>query len=108
MTEAALQILIALAHTDKHGYAIMREVGARTEGRVKLYPGTLYANIKRLLADGLIEELDERPGSPEDDERRRYYRLSKTGRAAALAEIDRLEETVRHARESGLAARAKR
>ena len=106
MTEAALQILIALADGVKHGYAIMREVTERTDGRVKLYPGTLYANIKRLLADGFIDELDERPD--EDDERRRYYRLSRVGRSAATAEIERLDAIVRTARESGLVLKARR
>jgi DNA-binding PadR family transcriptional regulator len=106
MTEAALQILIALADGEKHGYHIMREVTERTGGRVKLYPGTLYANIKRLLADGFIDEIEERPD--EDDERRRYYRLSRAGRGAARAEIDRLDTIVRTARESGLALKARR
>ena len=105
MTEAALQILIALADGEKHGYAIMREVTARTDGRVKLYPGTLYSNIKRLLADGLIDELDERPEA--DDERRRYYRLSRAGRNAAKAEIDRLDAIVRTARAAGLALKGR-
>jgi DNA-binding PadR family transcriptional regulator len=106
MTEAALQILIALADGEKHGYAIMREVAERTGGRVKLYPGTLYANIKRLLADGLIDELDERPDA--DDERRRYYRLSRAGRSAAKAEIERLDAIVSAARASGLVLKARR
>jgi DNA-binding PadR family transcriptional regulator len=106
MTEAALQILIALADGEKHGYAIMREVEERTGGRVKLYPGTLYANIKRLLADGLIDELDERPDA--DDERRRYYRLSRAGRSAGKAEIERLDAIVSAARASGLVLKARR
>jgi DNA-binding PadR family transcriptional regulator len=94
VTEAALQILLSLADGDQHGYAIMGEITARTGNRVRLYPGTLYANIRRLLDDGLIEELDPPAG---EDERRRYYRLTRHGRAAARAELDRLETIVRTA-----------
>lgn len=96
MTEAGLQILLSLADGEKHGYAIMGEIAERTAGRVKLYPGTLYANIKRLLEAGLLDELDARPVEG-DDERRRYYRLTRQGRAAARAEIERLAAIVRSA-----------
>jgi len=102
VTEIGLRILIALAEGESHGYSIMREIAAQSNGAVKLYPGTLYANIRKLLEEGLIEELDERPD--EDDERRRYYRLTKRGRASALAEISRLQEIVHSARR--LAARS--
>ena len=107
MTDAALQILIALAAGGKHGYAILREVNERTAGSgVPLYPGTLYANVKRLLDEGLVREgTAAEPGAGNDDERRRYYRLTAKGRKAASAEIARLESILRAARASGLATR---
>ena len=97
-----LHILVALADGDRHGYAIMQEVAARTDGAVRLGPGTLYGSIKRMLHDGLIEELDERPDSDEDDVRRRYYRITPRGRTFAREEIGRLAALVRHARAASL------
>jgi DNA-binding PadR family transcriptional regulator len=91
-------ILLALADTDRHGYDIMREVDSRTDGKVRLGPGTLYGSIKRMLNDGLIEELGERPDPELDDERRRYYRLTDLGRRVAVAEAERLEKLVKSAR----------
>jgi DNA-binding PadR family transcriptional regulator len=102
---AVFQILVALADQDRHGYAIMQDVAARTAGRMKLSPGTLYGSIKRMLDDGLIVELDERPDPDHDDERRRYYRLTRFGREVARAEADRLMTLVRQARAAGLTAR---
>ncbi len=102
---AAFQILVALADQDRHGYAIMQDVSARTDGRMKLSPGTLYGSIKRMLDEGLIVELDERPDPDRDDERRRYYRLTAFGREVAKAEADRLATLLRQARAVGLAAR---
>lgn len=95
---AALHILVAIGSEERHGYAIMRDVQVATEGRVRLAPGTLYTNIKRLLARGLIEESGERPDTTLDDERRRYYRLTDRGRLALAAEVDRLEQLVVRAR----------
>ena len=95
-------ILLALADKERHGYDIMREVDERSEGNVRLGPGTLYGSIKRMLSDGLIEELDERPDPELDDERRRYYRLSDLGRRVAVAEAQRLERLVRSARSKKL------
>ena len=91
-------ILLALADRERHGYDIMREVDGRTEGKMRLGPGTLYGSIKRMLNDDLIEELDERPDPELDDERRRYYRLSDLGRRVAVAEAERLEKLVKSAR----------
>lgn len=91
-------ILLALADKDRHGYDIMREVDERSEGQMRLGPGTLYGSIKRMLRDGWIEELDERPDPELDDERRRYYRLSKFGRRVMVAEAERLEKLVKSAR----------
>jgi DNA-binding PadR family transcriptional regulator len=94
---------VALAGGDRHGYAIMQDVAAGTGGKIKLNPGTLYTNIRRLLDQGLIMELDERPDPEDDDERRRYYRLTAQGRATAQAEAARLERMLAFAREVGLA-----
>ena len=105
LSPAIFQILVALADQDRHGYAIMQDVAARTDGAMKLSPGTLYGSIKRMLEDGLIVELDERPDPDDDDERRRYYRLTRSGREAAQAEADRLTTLLRQARAAGLTPR---
>jgi DNA-binding PadR family transcriptional regulator len=81
----------------------MQDVHARTDGQLRLGPGTLYGSIKRLLHDGLIEELDERPDPENDDVRRRYYRITPRGRKAAIEESSRLAKLLRQARASGLA-----
>ena len=101
-----LHILVALADGERHGYAIMQEVAARTEGAVRLGPGTLYGSIKRMLHDGLIEELDERPDPSEDDVRRRYYRITPRGRSIAREELGRLAAMVRYGRAAGLVPKA--
>jgi DNA-binding PadR family transcriptional regulator len=98
LTPAMFQVLLALADGDKHGYAIIKEVARRTNGRVRLRAGTLYTVLRRFDADGLIAEADERPDPALDDERRRYYRLTDRGRAVARAEAARLEETLAQAR----------
>jgi DNA-binding PadR family transcriptional regulator len=97
LTPAMFHILLALAGGERHGYAIMREVDALTGGALRLGPGSLYGSIKRMLAEGLIEECAERP-DPAADERRRYYRLTDRGRRAAGAEARRLEVLVIAAR----------
>jgi DNA-binding PadR family transcriptional regulator len=98
LTPAAFHILLTLAEGEHHGYSIMRAVEKRTGSRIKLGPGTLYTAIKRMLADGVIEESDERPDPCLDDERRRYYRLTGFGRRVAVAEAERLETLVSEAR----------
>jgi DNA-binding PadR family transcriptional regulator len=95
LTPAVFHILLALADADLHGYAIMKEVEARTEGRLLLKPGTLYQAISRLLEAGLIEEVEVR--GDDHDERRRVYRLSSSGRQAVIAEARRLEQMVKQA-----------
>ena len=107
LTPAMFHILLALADKERHGYHIMREVDERTGGNVKLGPGTLYGSIKRMMADGLIEELEERPDPELDDERRRYYRLTDFGFRVASAEAQRLEQMVRSARAKKLLPRTK-
>jgi len=97
-----LHILVAVADGERHGYAIMQEVAARTAGAVRLGPGTRYGSIRRMLDDGLIVELDERPDPEQDDVRRRYYRITPLGRRVAREEIGRLASLVRHARAAGI------
>src|SRR5215475_5594426 len=99
---ATFHILVALADGHRHGYAIMQDVAAGTGGRLKLNPGTLYTTIRRLLDQGLIIELDERPDPEDDDERRRYYRLTDVGREVANAEAARLQEALAFSRQDGL------
>ena len=101
---AVLHILIALGKGDRHGYAIMQEVAERTDGKVRMSPGTLYGSIRKMLDEGLIEELFHR-GARDDDERRRYYRVTKFGRAVAAAEAERLASLLHHARLTGLVPR---
>ena len=99
---AVFHVLIALADRDRHGYSIMQDVAARTNGKVHLSAGTLYSSIRRMLEQGLIEELSESPDPSSTDERRRYYRLTRFGKKVAAAEVDRLSALVRQARDTGL------
>src|ERR1700674_4975807 len=100
---AVFHILIALADRDRHGYSIMQDVAARTAGKVRLSAGTLYSSIRRMLEQGLIEELAESPDPTNTDERRRYYRLTRFGKRAAAAEVERMSSLVQQARATGLA-----
>jgi DNA-binding PadR family transcriptional regulator len=108
LTPATLHVLLSLADSEKHGYAIIQEVAARTGGEVQLGAGTLYALVKRLLEGGLIDESGDRPDPSMDDERRRYYRLTAFGRDVAIAEVKRLEDVVRQARAVRLFGRGMR
>ena len=105
MTEAAFHVLLALADGEKHGYAIKKEVSRRTGGKVRLGPGTLYGIIKRLLLDGLVVESADRPDPALDDERRRYYRMTRLGHRVAKAEARRLQELLDTARAKKLLGR---
>lgn len=98
----SFHILVSLADRDRHGYSVMQDVAERTAGALRLSPSTLYGNIRRLLEQGLIEELSERPDPEHDDERRRYYRLTTLGRKVAMAEARRLERLLADARATGL------
>jgi DNA-binding PadR family transcriptional regulator len=98
-------ILVSLADRDRHGYAVMQDVLERTDGALRLSPSSLYSSIRRLLELGLIEELAERPDPKHDDERRRYYRLTRLGRGVAAAEARRLERLLADARATGLLPR---
>jgi DNA-binding PadR family transcriptional regulator len=93
LPSAAIHILLALGPGPRHGYAIMTDVLAMTDGVIRLAPGTLYTNIKRLLGNGLIEEVESGPGSV-TDERRRYYRLTPGGQKAIVAEVARMRMLV--------------
>jgi DNA-binding PadR family transcriptional regulator len=97
-------ILIALADQDCHGYAIMQDVAARTRGKLKMSPGTLYGSIKRMLEQGWIIEIDKRPASG-DDERRRYYRITPAGRRIAAADMNRMAELLSQAKSTSLRTR---
>src|SRR5258708_6171750 len=98
---ATFHILMALAYEDRHGYAIIQDVAARTGGEIKLSAGTLYRSIQRMLEQGLLLETRERPAPEEDDERRRYYRITPFGTEVARAEARRLAQLVKMARASG-------
>jgi DNA-binding PadR family transcriptional regulator len=98
---ATFHILLALTAEDRHGYAIIQDVAARTDGELRLSAGTLYRSIARMVEQGLIVEVAKRRTAA-DDERRRYYRITPFGTAVARAEMRRLTQLVRLARATGL------
>jgi len=107
LTAVAFEILLTLSDGDAHGYHVMQEVERRTNGAITLHPGTLYRALARLMDEQLIDELDAKPAS-RDDERRRYYTLTKLGRAVLEAEAARLDQQVREARARRLIRKAER
>ena len=102
LAPATFQILLALVDGELHGYAIMKEVTTRTDGAVKVGPGTLYGALKRLLDAGLVEESGEHADPELGDDRRRYYRLTRFGLRVARLEARRLDAMVRAARQKKL------
>lgn len=94
LSPAVFHMLLALSEGERHGYALKREIAARTDGKLKLGPGVLYGSINKMLEQGLIEESDERPDAHLDDERRRYYRITNFGRRVAQGEASRMRELV--------------
>jgi DNA-binding PadR family transcriptional regulator len=100
---ATFHILMAVADGERHGYAIIQEVEARTDGALRLSAGTLYRSIQRMLEQRLLVEVHERPAPELDDERRRYYKITPFGAAVAQAEVRRLAQLLRLARASGFA-----
>jgi len=102
LAPATFEILLTLVDGERHGHAIMKEVTTRTEGAVRLGPGTLYGALKRLLEAGLVEEGGERADPELGDDRRRYYRLTKFGLRVARMEARRLDAMVRAARRKKL------
>ena len=105
LPSATLHILLALADEPRHGYAIIQDVDARTGGELRLSAGTLYRSIARMVEQGLIAEMAPRR-TRTDDARRRYYRITAFGTAAARAELRRLAQLVRFGRARGLAPAA--
>jgi DNA-binding PadR family transcriptional regulator len=99
---ATFHILLALVDQDRHGYAILQDIEARTAGALRLSAGTLYRSIARMVEQALIAEVTRRPPVSSDDERRRYYRVTPFGRTVARAELARLAQLVRMARARGL------
>ncbi len=97
LSPAVLAILLSLAEGDKHGYAVMKDARAPRGGGIRMGPGTLYGSIERMIRDGFVEESDK-----QDDERRRYYRLTAQGRTVLAAELHRLDAAVSSARALGL------
>lgn len=95
LSQPALHILLALGTDAKHGYAIMQDIAERSGGRIRILPGTLYSTIKKMLADGLVEEIPPPARADSDDARRRYYRVTRQGKALAQAETQRLALLVR-------------
>jgi len=102
LTPAVFHILLALAGGDKHGYEIMKQVRHDSQGKVTMGNGTLYGSIKRMLADGLVEDAGDKVGPSGDDERRRYYTLTLLGRQALTAEMQRYHELVTLIQQRGL------
>ncbi len=96
------QILVSLSDRQLHGYAILRDIARRTEGEVKLTASTLYSAVNRLQEAGWIEETDDRPVPELDDERRRYFAITPSGREALRLEAARLERMLAAAREKGV------
>ena len=96
LAPAALHILLSLAGEERHGYGIMQEVVRQSDGQYRLGPGTLYDNLQKLMTQGIVEETASRVRH--DDPRRKYYRLSRFGRALLAAEVERLDSVIREAR----------
>lgn len=94
LTPAVLHILLALSTGERHGYGIMKQAEADSQGKVTMGPGTLYGSIKRMMEAGLIRECDKRVDPEMDDERRIYYKLTGAGRAALAAELMRYRGVV--------------
>lgn len=92
------QVLLSLAEGERHGYAIVQDIAERSTARLQLEPGNLYRTLKFMLDEGLIDESERRPVPGKDDERRRYYRITRFGRQVAIAEATRLEALAAEAR----------
>ena len=103
LPSATFHILMALADEDRHGYAVIQDIAARTDGELQMSAGTLYRSIQRMQEQGLIVEPRSRPAPEDDDERRRYYRITPFGLAVARAEARRLTQMVKLARARGIA-----
>ena len=98
LKSVVFHVLLSLADGERHGYGIVQEIAQRTSARLQIEPGNLYRTLRFMLDEGLIEESDRRPAPDVDDERRRYYRITRFGRRVASAEATRLAELVADAR----------
>jgi len=98
LPSAAFQILLSLADGELHGYGIMRQVEEQTNAGIRLGPGTLYSSLQALVEEGLIEEVEQHSAAVKGSERRRYYRLTLSGRKVAHTEAERLAALLRVAR----------
>lgn len=94
LTPAVLYILMALSESEKHGYAIMKQVEADSEGKISMGPGTLYGSLKRMFEAGLVAESDKKIDPAMDDQRRIYYKITGLGKKALAAELERYERVV--------------
>ncbi|HEX8944033.1 MAG TPA: PadR family transcriptional regulator [Gemmatimonadaceae bacterium] len=94
----AFYVLLVLLHGERHGYAIMRDAAARSDGRVELQAGALYRLLAKMLDDGLVVESQRRPAADADDERRRYYRVTSLGKRVIAAEAERMASLAEAAR----------
>lgn len=103
LTPAVLHILLALSTQERHGYGIMKQVEADSQGKVKMGPGTLYGSLGRMMDGGLIREFDKKPDPKLDDERRVYYKITALGQATLAAELERYREVMAVARKNQLA-----
>jgi DNA-binding PadR family transcriptional regulator len=106
LTAPVFYILLSLSIRDRHGYDILKDVDASSEGQIRLGPGTLYTTLKRLLDRGLITELASRPDPDHDDARRRYYRLTPRGHAEMKGELARMKQAIVLARRSRVGAQS--
>ena len=95
-------ILLSLSQAERHGYGLIKDVAAQTNGDVKLDPANLYRSLKRLIGNGLLAEAERREAPDERDERRRYYTITKLGRLVLGAEAERLDQMAQLARASHL------
>lgn len=102
LTPAVLHILLALSTQERHGYGIMKQVEADSQGKVNMGPGTLYGSIGRMIDAGLIRESDKKIDPEMDDERRIYYKITGLGRRALAAELDRYRDVVAVAKQKRL------
>lgn len=96
LTTAVFHVLLSLSKGERHGYGILKDVTAQSQGELRLGPGTIYGTLQRLMELGCVEESDGPARAV--DERRRYYRLTRAGREALRVEVDRLDGLVRTAR----------
>ena len=102
LTPAVLHILLALSTKERHGYGVMKQVEADSQGRVNMGPGTLYGSFKRMIEAGLIRESDKKIDADMDDERRVYYKITGIGQKALAAELERYRDVVAVAKQKRL------